>query len=164
MQDLNPVDNYLHGSWEALGNAAPVLVALAQLCSERWVRRTTEWKPEATLAELPDESLAILFAARRRGTLEIRAVNSAFDAAARLLAVYVEVDEDRTIAFRNAANPAVTVRFLAGFRDLCNQGLIIHHIYRDFSLSPEALELAELVDGEKVQYLLDMATEFGLHD
>ncbi len=31
---LNPVDSYLSGSWEALGAGAPVLVALAQICSQ----------------------------------------------------------------------------------------------------------------------------------
>ena len=104
-QDLNPVDNYLHGSWEALGNGAPVLVAMAQLASERWVHRTG---PAADLEGLSDEdriaklshsARAILFSAKDRGIIEIRAVNSAFDSAARILAVYVEVTEDRTIAF-----------------------------------------------------------------
>lgn len=180
MRDLNPVDNYLHGSWEALGNGAPALVALAQLCSETWVRhsgRTTgdttgdggsseigSGDPTSQLAELVPEARAILYAGRERGIIEIRAVNSAFDAAARLLAVYVEVSDERTIAFRDAANPAVTVRFLEGFRDLCRCGLVIHHIYRDFSLAPRALEIAGHIEADSVQHLLDLATEFGLHD
>ena len=173
MHDLNPVDNYLHGSWEALGNGAPVLVALAQLCSERWVRQPTPYSQEqlqdkelmrGALDELMPEAKTILYAARERGIIEIRAVNSAFDAAARLLAVYVEVNDERTIAFRDPADPAVTVQFLDGFRNLCNCGLVIHHIYRDFSLAPRALQLATFLNLEEVGELLDKATEFGLHD
>lgn len=162
MKDLNPVDNYLHGSWEALGNGAPVLVALAQLCSERWVRH--EHADAETAAQLSKPAQAILYAARKRGTIEIRAVNSAFDAAARLLAVYVEVDEDQTIAFRDAAKPAVTVRFLEGFRELCEHGLVLHHIYRDFSLTSEAFQIASGLSREELETELQQATEFGLHD
>jgi hypothetical protein len=162
MINLNPVDNYLHGSWEALGNGAPLLVALAQLCSERWVsgRQPTD----VELQNLSGEARAILYAARNRGIVEIKAVNSAFDAAARLLAVYVELDDEHTIAFRDSKNPAITVQFLAGFRELCDCGLVVHHIYRDFSLAPAALQLARTIEREHVQSLLDKATEFGLHD
>jgi hypothetical protein len=158
---LNPVDNYLHGSWEALGNGAPMLVALAQLCSERWVHGP---RSNVELSSLSGEAQAILFSARQRGIIEIKAVNSAFDVAARLLAVYVELDDEHTIAFRDSKNPEITVRFLDGFRELCDSGLIIHHIYRDFSLAPAALELAKTIQRNDVQRLLDMATEFGLHD
>ncbi len=173
MQDLNPVDNYLHGSWEALGNGAPMLVALAQLCSESWVRKSPafgdrQMEDPALINEQLDgllpEAKAILFAARNRGIIEIRAVNSAFDAAARLLAVYVELDEDRTIAFRDPSKPATTVRFLEGFRNLCSQGLVIHHIFGDFSLAPRALQIADLLKRDELQDLLELATEFGLHD
>ncbi|MDX1930378.1 MAG: hypothetical protein SFV81_27885 [Pirellulaceae bacterium] len=159
--NLNPIDNYLHGSWEALGNGAPMLVALAQLCSERWVRSQSG---AVELSSLSGEAQAILFAARGRGIVEIKAVNSAFDAAARLLAVYVELDDEHTIAFRDSKNPEVTVRFLDGFRELCEKGLMLHHIYRDFSLAPSAIALAKNIEREQVQHLLDKATEFGLHD
>ncbi len=162
MQDLNPVDNYLFGSWEALGHGAPMLVALAQLCSENWVRDAGT--SHCGLEDLSPESLAILFAARQRGIIEIRAVNTAFDTAARLLAVYVELTDERTIAFRDPAEPAVTLSFLQGFRDLCQQGLIIHHIYRDFTLAPVAMQLATQIEHADVKDLLAKATEFGLHD
>lgn len=159
MQNLNPVDNYLHGSWEALGQGAPLLVALAQLCSERWSRGAS-----VPLEELSPTAQAILYAARGRGIIEIRGVNSAFDAAARLLAVYVEVDEEHTLVFRDQRKPEVTMQFLNGFRELCTQGLIIHHIHRDFSLAPVAFELARSIAAADVQALLDQATEYGLHD
>lgn len=159
MQNLNPVDNYLHGSWEALGQGAPLLVALAQLCSERWSRGAS-----VPLEELSPTAQTILYAARGRGIIEIRGVNSAFDAAARLLAVYVEVDEEHTLVFRDQRKPEVTLQFLNGFRELCTQGLIIHHIHRDFSLAPVAFELARSIAAADVQALLDQATEYGLHD
>ena len=164
MANLNPVDNYLHGSWEALGQGAPTLVALAQLCSERWGLRQPASEAAAAATPLPDESRAILFAARERGIIEVRAVNSAFDAAARLLAVYVELSDERTIAFRDPKRPEVTVRFMEGFRELCHRGMVIHHIFRDFSLSPQGWAVARAIQQSEVQHLLDQATEFGLHD
>lgn len=181
-KQLSPIDSYLSGSWEALGNGAPVLVALAQICSDAWTRGPHQPSPpptrpgstEAGNAKSDDialgteglsgEAKAILHAARSRGIIEVKAVNTAFDAAARLLAVYVEESDERTIAFRDAHKPEVTVRFLDGFRELCERGLVIHHIYRDFSLSPRGFELAQNVDRSSVQKWLDMATEFGLHD
>ncbi len=159
MKPLNPVDNYLFGSWEALGNGAPMLVALAQLCSEVWA------KPSGIQdSPLTGEAKAILFSARDRGTIEIKAVNSAFDPAARMLAVYVEENEERTIAFRDPTCPEITVRFLDGFRQLCQLGLVMHHIYRDFSLTASGFELARNICREEVQLWLDKATEFGIHD
>ncbi|MEM7475425.1 MAG: hypothetical protein AAF483_10575, partial [Planctomycetota bacterium] len=83
MQDLNPVDNYLHGSWEALGNGAPMLVALAQIASDNW---SNQRQIPINANDLSNPAKAILFAAKDRGIIEIRAVNSAFDAAARMLA------------------------------------------------------------------------------
>ncbi len=163
MANLNPVDNYLHGSWEALGQGAPMLVALAQLCSERWVLGKRQAGNESE-KPLSPEARAVLFAAQQRGIIEIRAVNSAFDAAARLLAVYVELSDERTIAFRDAKHPEVTVRFMDGFRELCQSGLVMHHIYRDFSLTPQGLEAARTIAASEVQHLLEQATEFGLHD
>jgi len=119
---------------------------------------------QVALDGLSGEALAILHASARRGIIELKAVNTAFDAAARLLAVYVEESDERTIAFRDPHRPEVTVRFLDGFRQLCERGFVIHHIYRDFSLSPMGFEIARSVSRTRVQPWLDMATEFGLHD
>ena len=159
MKSLNPVDNYLFGSWEALGHGAPMLVALAQICSEAWaLQRTSEG------TSLSGEAKAILYSARDRGTIELKAVNSAFDPAARMLAVYVEENEERTVAFRDPTRPEITVRFLDGFRELCHQGLVMHHIFRDFSLSARGFEIARTIARNEVQAWLEKATEFGIHD
>lgn len=159
---LNPVDNYLSGSWEALGAGAPILVALAQLCCQAMVERSA---PKlASVEGLLPEAKAILFAARKRGLIEVRGVNTAFDPAARLLAVYVEVDESQTIAFRDPENPETTVLFLEGFRQLCELGLVMHHLHRDFSLTALGFKLSRSVSQEEVQSWLDKGSEFGLHD
>lgn len=158
---LQPVDSYLSGSWEALGAGAPVLVALSQLSSKAMANLdalTTE------SVELLPEAKAILYAARDRGMIELKAQNAAFEAPSRMIAVYVEIDETQTIAFRDPHLPEITVRFLEGFRQLCSIGLVMHHIYRDFSLTSKGFELARQLKKEEVQPWLDKGTEFGLHE
>ncbi len=159
---LQPLDNYLSGSWDALGAGAPVLVALAQLSSDAMVGLTAA--NAIAVGDLPPEAKAILVAARDRGVIELKAVNAAFDAASRLLAVYVEIDEEQTIAFRDPNKPEVTVRFLEGFRVLCEQALVMHHVHRDFSLTSRGFDAARTISKQEVQPWLDKGTEFGLHD
>ncbi|QEG38771.1 hypothetical protein [Roseimaritima ulvae] len=148
----------LQGSWEALGEGAPTLSALAAVCARGVVDPPTE------VGELSGEAEAILYAAKDRGVIEVRGVRTAFEAPARLLAIYVELDEHRTIAFRNREDPQVTVRFFDGFCQLCRSGFILHHLHRDFSLSKTGFEAAGKIDKQKVESLLGEATEFGLHD
>lgn len=158
---LQPVDSYLSGSWEALGAGAPVLVALSQLSSQA-MADCDSLTPAS--AELLPEAKAILYAAKDRGMIELKAQNAAFEAPSRMIAVYVEIDETQTIAFRDPLKPEITVRFLEGFRQLCSTGLVMHHIYRDFSLTSKGFELARQLEKEEVQPWLDKGTEFGLHE
>ena len=158
---LQPVDSYLSGSWEALGAGAPVLVALSQLSSQA-MADCGSLIPAS--AELLPEARAILFAAKDRGMIELKAQNAAFEAPSRMIAVYVEMDETQTIAFRDPLKPETTVKFLEGFRQLCSMGLVMHHIYRDFSLTSKGFELARQLVKEEVQPWLDKGTEFGLHE
>lgn len=157
---LNPVDSYLSGSWEALGAGAPILVALAQLCSQAIVDRPAI----PVLVQLSPEARAILFAARDRGIVEIKGLHTAFEAPSRLVAVYIEDEDGHTIAFRDASNPEITVQFLEGFRELCVFGLVMHHLHRDFSLSSAGFHLARQIEFEDVKEWLAKGTEFGLHD
>jgi hypothetical protein len=159
---MQPLDNYLSGSWDALGAGAPILVALAQLSADAMVSFNAATISATDL--LMPESKAILVAARNRGVIELKGVNAAFEAPARMLAVYVELDEVQTIAFRDPNQPEVTVRFLDGFRLLCQFGLVMHHIHRDFSLTSRGFDLARTISQEEVQPWLDKGTEFGLHD
>jgi hypothetical protein len=150
----------LAASWEAMGAGGPTLAALAAVCARAIID-----PPRRELADtLSPESLAILFAARDRGVIEVRGVRTAFEAPGRMLAIYVEEDEVRTIAFRSQAKPEVTVRFFEGFCELCRAGLILHHLYRDFSLSQAGFERARGINREDVADRLAEATEFGLHD
>ena len=159
---LQPLDNYLSGSWDALGAGAPVLVALSQLCSNAMV--DFDAASPIDVEPLSPEAKAILVASRDRGVIEVKAVNAAFEAPSRMLAVYVELDESQTIVFRDRNEPEVTVRFLEGFRVLCQKGLVMHHIHRDFSLTSRGFEVARTISKQEVQPWLDKGTEFGLHD
>jgi hypothetical protein len=156
---LMPVDHYLHGSWEALGAGAPVLVALAQLTSQAIIDQ-----PDCDPENLSGEAKAILVSAKARGVIEIKGSHTAFEAPSRMLAVYIEVDDARTIAFRDPERPEVTVRFLEGFRQLCAYGLVIHHTHRDFSLTQRGFDLAKSLSKKELKPWLDQGREFGLHD
>lgn len=147
-------------SWEALGEGAPTLSALAAVCA-----RAIVVPPEPiSLEQLSGEARAILFAAKNRGVIEVRGVSTAFEAPARMLAIYIEEDDQRTIAFRDREKPETTLRFFEGFCELCRGGLILHHLHRDFSLTKRGFETSRQVSREQVDDLLRLATEFGLHD
>lgn len=150
----------LISSWEALGEGAPTLAALATLCAQQIVTPSEL----CSLEELSGEAQAILYAARHRGVIEVRGVSTAFEAPARMLAVYVEIDESQTVAFRDRERPETTLRFFEAFCQLCRRGLVMHHLHRDFSLTVRGFELARTVCEEQVGSYLAMATEFGLHD
>lgn len=180
VKKLTPLDSYLSGSWEALGAGAPMLVALSQLCSDAIVNypsvvaadanrdnsrgNASEDELSTLRNRLSPEAKAILVSSRNRGVIELKAINTAFEAPSRLLAVYVEVDDVQTIAFRDPHNPEITVRFLEGFRQLCSLGLVMHHIYHDFSLTSRGFDLARTITQEEIQPWIDKGTEFGLHD
>jgi len=151
---LQPVDSYLTGSWDALGAGAPVLVALAQIASQAMVDNDP-----LNLDQLSIEARAILFSAKSRGVIEIKGVPAAFDPADRWIAVYVQVDEDRTLAFRSREQPEVTIRFLEGFRQLCQGGLVVHHLHHDFSLSHRGFQLARQQDESSVREALQWGVE-----
>jgi len=147
-------------SWEALGSGGPTLAALAAVCARAIIDPP---RPDAEPTLAP-EALAILFAARYRGIIEVRGVRTAFEAPGRLLAVYVEEDENRTVAFRSQSHPEVTVRFFDAFCTLCRSGMILHHLHRDFTLSRLGFERARKITAADVADQLAQATEFGLHE
>lgn len=145
-------------TWQELGQGAPTLAGLARVCSLSMATggdKRLSFSPEAK---------AILFAARKRAVIEVKGANRAFDAPGRMLAVYVETEPDRTLIFRSREDPVVTIRFLAGFRELCAAGLVMHHIYQEFSLTREGVDLAATVPEAEVEALLALATDVGLHE
>ncbi|MCU0878294.1 MAG: hypothetical protein MUF06_10965 [Pirellulaceae bacterium] len=148
-------------TWNELGQGAPTLAGLARVASEAMADRERRAE-EKSAAKLSPEARCILHAAARRGIIEVKGANRAFDAPGRMLAVYIETDADRTLIFRSRENPAYTIRFLAGFRDLCAAGLAMHHIYTEFSLTREGLELAATIPASEVAELLALATDLGV--
>jgi len=148
-------------SWEALGSGGPTLAALAAVCAQAIIHPPPTDSSEKSLGL---EAQAILFSARNRGVIEVRGVRTAFEAPGRLLAVYVEEDESRTIAFRSQTHPEVTVRFFDGFCELCRAGMILHHLQRDFTLSRLGFERARRISHQDIAEKLAEATEFGLHE
>lgn len=169
--------------WQELGEGAPTLVAFARLCSEalvasRSLRGTpgpgdaTNGKsasalfdgdlletPKTPLESLDEEARAILYLARHRGTIEVKAVNHAFESSERFLTVCVELDLERTFILKRRDDPELTVRFLDGFRQLCISGLVMHHIFRDFSLTRRGFEVARTVQLDQVPILRTLAEE-----
>ena len=142
-------------TWQELGEGAPTLAGYARLCS---LALAGQAQPDLPLSL---EAKAILYAAREHGVIELKGANRAFDAPARLLAVHVETGPQQTTIFRSRDKPEVTIRFLAGFRELCQAGLAMHHIYGDFSLTREGFERARSVEHAEVAELLKDALEMG---
>lgn len=145
-------------SWEELGLGVPTILGFARLCANAIAAGVSN--PEG----LSVEARAILFAARNRGVLEIKSSNQSFDAIDRLLAVYVELDADNGLVFKQKTDPERTIRFLDAFRELCAAGLVIHHLYREFSLTTAGLETAAKIDKEEVEDALSFGVELSRHE
>jgi hypothetical protein len=143
-----PDETNLQATWEQLGVGAPTIVACAMLCS-----KAMHDVPNAD-APLSPEAETLLFAARERGMLELKGIYTAYSGPARLLAVGVEQQDESVIEFRSIEDVEVTVRYIEGFRQLCQSGLVLHHLFRDFSLSQYGFQRAATVDAERSQAML----------
>lgn len=149
---LFPRDDSLARGWEDLGAGVPSLIALAKQASIALTHQQIgDWR------ELSGEAQALLYAARDRGAYEVKAVNTAFEAHHRWLAITVEEPDDSWTTFRPAA-PEGIVRFFEGFSELCRNGLVMHQIYRDFSLTSAGFAAARQVDPQPLAGLLDQTT------
>jgi len=145
--------------WQELGEGAPTVLAFARLCSDALVANRSV-PPES----LDQEARAILYLARHRGTLEVKSVNHAFESSERFLTVCVELDLERTFILKRRDDPELTIRFLDGFRQLCAAGLVMHHLFRDFSLTRLGFEVARGIRREEVPILIPLAEEQLLGD
>jgi hypothetical protein len=126
-------------AWHDLSEGAPTIAGFASLCG----RALSAPQAECSLEELSEEAKTILVAATPRGTIDIRANRDSFDSAERFLAVCVEYELDQRLLFLDKSKPQQTIRFLEGFRELCQQGMVIHHLQRDFSLTQRGFAFAE---------------------
>jgi hypothetical protein len=68
------------------------------------------------------------------------------------------VDADRRLVFKRKSDPRRTVAFLDGFRQLCANGLVMHHLLFDFSLTHSGFAWADSLDVEELKPLI----EFGI--
>ena len=141
-------------SWQDLGYGAPTIMGFATLCSRAITNRS-----QCDLDELCGEAKAILVAAADRGTMDIRASREPFDSSERLMAICVEFELDRRLLFLRKDDPQQTVRFLEGFRQLCESGLVLHHLQKDFSLSATGFEIAKQLNRADHESLLSFAVE-----
>ena len=144
-------------TWEDLGAGAPTIIALARLASQAIAT-------ESDLSDLSGEAKALLYAARDRGVIAVKGANDAFDSVDRFLSVHVELDADSVLAFKNKSEPEMTIRFLDGLRELCAGGLVIHHLYREFSLSRFGFETARTLSQDEVAEQLEKGVELGRHE
>jgi hypothetical protein len=145
-------------TWQELGEGVPTLTGFARLCSLALARESQ------SSPQLSAEAKALLFAAKDFGMIEIKGSNRAFDAPSRLLAAYVEQSSTKTVVFRNREIPEYTIRMLAGFRELCEAGLVMHHIYCDFSLTREGFALARTIEKAEVETILKGSTDLSSAD
>lgn len=145
-------------AWNDVVEGAPSIVGFAALASGALARGAT-LEGELSLA-----AQAILFAAQRRGSIEIKAVKNAYDSSQRLLAVHVELSPERSLAFRSRTSPRFTIAMLDGFRQLCAAGLVMHHLGHDFSLTQAGFVQAAAVAEGSVAELLAQAVELDFQD
>ena len=142
-------------AWNDLAEGAPTIVGLANLCSLALANP----KEICPVDELSDEAKTILVMAAHRGTIDIRANRDSFDSADRFLAVCVEYELDRRLLFLQKDDPQQTIRFLEGFRELCESGLVVHHLQKDFSLSSRGFEIAKGLAKSKFETLVQFAVK-----
>ena len=139
---------------EELLSGLPTIGAFARLCANVLAQPRSE--TDSLTVELTGEAEAILWAARERGILEIKGTNQEVESPKRLLAIYVEVDPGCFLVFRNRQDPQVTLRFLDGFRELCEAGFIMHQLGTEFSLTRSGFERAAGLDESALQQYLAM--------
>jgi hypothetical protein len=145
--------------WQELEAGASTISAFAELC-----RRSLISPPESSIdaSDLSAEAKTILVAGANRGVIDVRAFKEDFDSVQRFLAICVETQPGDRILFLQRDEPEQTVAFLEGFAELCRNGLIMHHLGRDFSFSKLGFSMAsQLVESgaqESVAALLEFGT------
>ncbi len=161
--------------WLELGESVPLIAALANLSARAWAEgvptdaggeqpgaassEATRHATPAFAQQLSREALALLAAAAPNGFFELRTAPTEFDSSDRMLAVSVELPNQRRLVFKQTAHPRRTLRFLEGFRQLCQCGLVIHQLQKEFSLSERGFELAIALNPAEFEPELRFAKE-----
>lgn len=97
-------------------------------------------------AELGRQAEAILALAAERGLIELRIQPDRIDSSERLLAVAVEISGEERKVLRKTGDPAWTMGFVEGLRQLCLGGLVVHLAGHEFVLSAAGFEKARALD------------------
>lgn len=135
--------------WKELTFSVPTLAALAELAAMRLVNCSAEDY------DLSSEALAILSITRDRGIIELKSNNTEFESSQRMLAVYAEKTTDTHVMFRSREEPEITVRFLEGFRELCDAGMVMHQVGGEFSLTVRGFDKAKTINADNVATYID---------
>ncbi len=144
---------------QELAEGIPTIAGLAMLCSRSLANLGREDSAgDSLMTELWREARVVLVAARERGMIEMRGQSDSFDSSQRLIAVAVEKDQDTRIIFRRKSDPAWTMSYVEGFRQLCQHGLVIHQFGREFVLSGTGFRLAKSLDEKEFAGELQLAT------
>lgn len=138
-------------TWDDLTSGLPTIVAMARLCGNV-IASLDDMSPAADHLSL--EAQAIASAAIKTGAISIRGDKNAFEPGERFLAICVELAEGNRIEFRCADDPEQTMRFVDGFRQLCRNGLAMHQLMNEFSLTRAGFELARTVDQKSIEKLV----------
>ncbi len=152
-RNLNNQDGPQPVHWRELSDGVPTLTGLATLCS-RYLAGLT---PPAEQLSL--EAQAILWTARQRGVMELQSQPELFDSSDRLLAIVVELPDQKRWMFKRHADPRTTMLFLEGFRQLCQSGLVVHQSHREFSLTAAGFGMAEQIDPQTLATSLSFGQE-----
>ncbi len=151
-RNLDPQESQ-NGMWQQLGDGVPTVAGFAGLCG-RVIAGMVE--PPSKLSA---EANAILVSAVEHGVIEIRISKNSIESLDRFVAVCSERKEGGHWLFKQKSNPRQTLRFLEGFRELCQAGLVMHHSYKDFSLTVAGFEAAEKLERQDFDELLAFAEE-----
>jgi hypothetical protein len=135
-------DSAIASTWQELDSGASTISAFAELC-KRAIIDPPDTKVD--VESLSDEAKTVLISGAPRGVVDIRACKDDYDSVERFLAICVEQEPDSRLLFLRKEDPIQTVAFLEGFAQLCRNGLVIHHLGRDFSFSKAGYSLATLL-------------------
>lgn len=157
---MDPLPSHSEGdAWRFLGEGGPTVRALAELAAQRWAEGPLECTE--LMRRLSDEAKTLLYLARDRGTLELKATNIEFDSAERMLTVHVERSVHEHIRFRRAGDVRLGIRFLEAFRELCAWGLVVHQLNHEFTLGRTGFEVAACIDRDDVASLIELGEVVG---
>lgn len=139
--------------WAELNESVPTIAGLARMAAGAFGRSPPD------PGKLSREALALLAASQQRGVFELRAASAEFDSSDRLLAVCIETTGDRRWVFKRSGNPRQTLKYLDGFRELCQTGLVLHQLQKEFSLTTSGFDFASRLDPQDFSEEFQFARE-----